>query len=115
MSKDSLAKFKNLLRRKELELNKRLNRQALAACASPEEGERRQFQLDSEIAAVAYARESQLLEVIEAALDRVASGHYGTCENCLRGIPRQRLEAVPWALFCRDCQEQLESSGCSRP
>ena len=45
---------------------------------------------------------------IENALGRMAEGSYGRCSNCGNMISIQRLEAVPWARFCIDCQELAE-------
>ncbi len=47
--------------------------------------------------------ERQLADV-EAALGRMAAGTYGTCVRCGRPIPPERLEALPWAAHCIDCQ-----------
>ena len=45
---------------------------------------------------------------IENALGRMDEGTYGRCSNCGQTINIQRLEAVPWARFCIDCQELAE-------
>ncbi len=45
---------------------------------------------------------------IENALRRMDEGGYGRCANCGRTINILRLEAVPWARFCIDCQELAE-------
>ena len=45
---------------------------------------------------------------IENALRRMDEGAYGRCANCGQMIAVQRLEAVPWARFCIDCQELAE-------
>lgn len=45
---------------------------------------------------------------IENALRRMDEGSYGKCANCGQMISIQRLEAVPWARFCIDCQELAE-------
>lgn len=50
---------------------------------------------------------TQLLAV-EAALERLDDGSYGTCANCGDPIPQPRLEAVPWARYCVSCQEKVE-------
>jgi len=50
---------------------------------------------------------STLLQ-IENALRRMDEGSYGRCANCGRDIALPRLEAVPWARFCVDCQELAE-------
>jgi DnaK suppressor protein len=45
---------------------------------------------------------------IENALRRMEEGSYGRCANCGQNIHILRLEAVPWARFCIDCQELAE-------
>lgn len=45
---------------------------------------------------------------IDAALQRIDDGTYGTCTNCGKQIPPERLEARPWATLCIDCQRALE-------
>ncbi len=52
--------------------------------------------------------ERQILLQVEDALRRLDDGAYGRCSNCGRTIATQRLEAVPWARYCIDCQELAE-------
>jgi DnaK suppressor protein len=52
--------------------------------------------------------ERLLLLQIEEALRRMESATYGRCSNCGNSIHPLRLEAVPWARFCIDCQELAE-------
>lgn len=52
--------------------------------------------------------ERQLLLQIEDAINRMNVGTYGRCTNCGNTIHPLRLEAVPWARFCIDCQELAE-------
>ena len=51
----------------------------------------------------------QLLQ-IEEALERLERGGYGTCEGCQEPIPARRLDAMPWALYCVDCQHRLDEN-----
>ena len=44
------------------------------------------------------------LEVVDAALARLDDGSYGTCIRCGRAIAPERLEALPWAAHCIECQ-----------
>jgi DnaK suppressor protein len=44
------------------------------------------------------------LEAVEAALHRLDDGSYGQCSNCGREVAPERLEAIPWAELCIDCQ-----------
>ena len=49
----------------------------------------------------------QLLQIDEA-LCTLDKGAYGLCLNCGQVISRKRLEALPWATHCIDCQQKLE-------
>jgi RNA polymerase-binding protein DksA len=50
----------------------------------------------------------QILTEIDAALRRIEDGTYGTCVNCGQEIPRERLEAYPWASLCIGCKRRSE-------
>lgn len=52
--------------------------------------------------------ESDQLEQIEWALTRIDEGTYGACEECGNGISEARLEALPLATRCIECQRQAE-------
>ena len=43
------------------------------------------------------------VRLIEAALDRIEHGSYGTCVRCGEPIGDDRLDVVPHTPFCRDC------------
>ncbi|MBX5466561.1 MAG: TraR/DksA C4-type zinc finger protein [Firmicutes bacterium] len=47
---------------------------------------------------------SRRLREAERALDKVAAGTYGQCDRCGGPIEAARLEAMPWAVYCRSCQ-----------
>lgn len=46
---------------------------------------------------------------IEDAMTRLKSDSYGRCLDCESGISAARLEALPFAERCRDCQERLDA------
>ena len=50
------------------------------------------------------------LLLIDEALGRLEEGTYGTCVHCGNPVQEKRLEAVPWARHCLDCQE-LQDKG----
>jgi len=52
--------------------------------------------------------ERLMLLQVEEAIHRMDQGIYGSCTNCGNPIHPLRLEAVPWARFCIDCQELSE-------
>ena len=47
--------------------------------------------------------ESQLV-LVDEALTRFEAGSFGRCVRCGRPIAPDRLEALPWAARCIDCQ-----------
>jgi len=49
------------------------------------------------------ASERRLHEV-DAALARIGAGTYGRCGACGGSIAEARLEALPWASLCIECQ-----------
>lgn len=48
------------------------------------------------------------LNSIEVALDRIANGTYGICQDCEAEIPITRLLASPAAMRCIACQSKAE-------
>ncbi|WP_454745070.1 TraR/DksA family transcriptional regulator [Ciceribacter selenitireducens] len=47
------------------------------------------------------------LKAIDAALDRISKGTYGTCVKCGQPISEARLAAVPYAPLCQECATGL--------
>jgi len=70
-----------------------------------------QDEISSQLAEV----ESRELARIEYALERMRSGHYGTCEGCGCNIPMMRLNALPYATYCITCQREAERQGATSP
>ena len=48
------------------------------------------------------------LLLIEQALLRIDQGTYGVCVHCQGIVQDKRLEAVPWARHCLECQEMQD-------
>ncbi len=48
------------------------------------------------------------LPYIKAALRQISEGKYGVCLDCEEQIPEARLELVPAAIRCRECQQLFE-------
>jgi DnaK suppressor protein len=48
----------------------------------------------------------QILTMVNEALDRIKDGSYGVCQVCEQEVQTKRLEAVPWARHCIECQEK---------
>ncbi len=45
---------------------------------------------------------------IDEALMKLREGTYGVCEECGGEITSERLKVMPFAIYCRDCQEKRE-------
>jgi len=60
----------------------------------------------------ASAEGRQLISVDEA-LRRLYRSEYGTCESCGKEIGKQRLDAMPQANLCVNCQEKQERTSHS--
>src|SRR5882757_215924 len=50
----------------------------------------------------------KILNLIDAALKRLNTEEFGICANCQEELQQKRLEAVPWAKHCINCQEKME-------
>jgi RNA polymerase-binding transcription factor len=66
-----------------------------------------QDEISSQLAEV----ESRELANIERALVRIRKGTYGECEACNNKIPLARLNALPYATSCIECQRAAEMNG----
>ena len=112
--KDSILKLKALL-----VLRRNALRQALAGDLSllkslPEQtgGDVIDAALDAaqdEISSQLADFESRELAQIESALERIREGSYGECEICHGKIPLARLNALPYATTCIECQRVAET------
>lgn len=54
------------------------------------------------------SQEMRRLRLIEAALARIENGKYGICLKSGEPIPTERLEAIPYALYRIEYQNEVE-------
>lgn len=113
--KDPLEKYRKRLVVKQEELLHDLSRNRQVTDESVDE----QAQDMVDRATSAYTREfafslsesdRRTLLLIDQALLRLDQGTYGTCVHCQGHVQEKRLEAVPWARHCLECQE-LQDKG----
>lgn len=90
---------------------------ALEADAFSTDGDRLSVDNPADIGSESFAQEFSLellqrdeatLVEIDEALERVKTGAFGLCEGCEEAIPKARLNAVPHARFCVNCQRKTE-------
>jgi DnaK suppressor protein len=65
------------------------------------------FEQAKELALHQNAR--QLLTQVTDALERFEQGTYGICERCGEDIDPARLEALPYATLCLQCQKRAKA------
>lgn len=109
MTKTELNKFKKILENKQDELEQIVrNRDAITIEKSADALDEVQHAAERELAIRNLDRESNLLRNVRSALRRIEDGSYGTCLHCEEEISPKRLNAVPWASYCIQCQEQAD-------
>ncbi len=110
MDKKSMKQFEKLLRAKRVELQRAYEEKLSRSGDAGSDGA-----LDSaDEASANYNKEfwyslsdsdRQIMRAIDEALVHIADGSYGDCVHCEKPIQKKRLEAVPWARHCVECQE----------
>ena len=109
MTRSQLNTYMRMLAAKRAELAKGLrNREVIAIEKTPDAIDEGQFAGERELAIINLNRESALLRDVDDALSRLSDGSYGTCLHCDQQIKPKRLEAVPWAKYCVQCQETAD-------
>lgn len=78
-------------------------------------GEQAVSDLLADVGTAIVDRHVRELRDIEAALQRMVDGGYGTCAECGVDIEFERLRAFPTALRCWICQEQRERTYAHEP
>jgi RNA polymerase-binding transcription factor DksA len=66
-----------------------------------------------DINATLLENEEFLVGEVREALHRIDAGTFGRCEECGQEIPRERLDALPYARFCTKCAEAAGLAGSS--
>ena len=54
------------------------------------------------------SEDGDVLKLIDAAIERLAKGEYGKCQECGKPIPEGRLKVRPYAVFCIECKTRRE-------
>jgi DnaK suppressor protein len=98
----------NLLSESKAEIDQILNQEDKYNGAS-DDGDLADISLRDLMQAATLTRHQAQLRAVEEALLRIEEGVYGICEDCGEEIPIGRLNAMPFALRCVDCQERHET------
>jgi DnaK suppressor protein len=113
MKKDRLVHFRKKLEEKHRQLVEEVGRNVLYG-KGPEDDSIKDL---GDQASSAYNREflfelgngdRRLLKEVVLALQKITEGGFGDCERCGEPISEKRLEAVPFARYCIECQRAVE-------
>jgi DnaK suppressor protein len=106
--------YKKALERKADEVRRSMSAQKVAQLVSrgdspSDEGDLSQQSHEEWIFLNRNTLDVKLLREVEDALRRVEQQTYGICMDCEEPISAKRLDAVPWAKYCIQCQEKISS------
>ncbi len=113
MKKERLAQFRAALLDKRRQLEDEVGRSALYGKGQEDDS----IKDLGDQATTAYTREflfelgngdRRLLKEVLTALRKLDEGGFGDCERCGEPIAERRLEALPFARYCIDCQRAIE-------
>ena len=113
MKKERLAHYRKKLEEKHRQLVEEVGRNLLYG-KGPEDDSIKDL---GDQASSAYNREflfelgngdRRLLKEVASALQKINEGGFGDCERCGEPISEKRLEALPFARYCIECQRRVE-------
>ncbi len=115
LASKALLLFKSSLRNQQSELRNTIDKtlkeiRALADSASADLMDNSCGNSCKEFMVATYSHNRARLRNVEAALERIATGEFGTCVACGGAIGLKRLQALPSANHCIECQEQSEQT-----
>jgi DnaK suppressor protein len=114
MDQQRLEHFRSLLLEQRRQATEDLHTERAAALdrddGVEDSGDESKSDLERSTAFDLAGRESQLIEEIDAALQRIDDGTYGQCARCGKPIDEKRLEAMPTARYDAECQAAIEAA-----
>lgn len=110
MRPDDMKQYRSLLLDKRADLLGRVNAARSSEYGqekegAPDLGDRALDTMTRDLLYQLSTGERDILRRIDAALNRMDSDKYGVCVHCGKEVQTGRLQAVPWARHCIDCQE----------
>lgn len=112
MNKQKLEYFRNLLLKQRLQATEDLRADKATALEGndgvEDSGEMSELDLNRSTALDLAGRQTQLIEEIDEALQRIEDGTYGQCFSCGKPLDEERLKAVPTAKYDAACQAAIE-------
>lgn len=101
--------YEKILRDRQRELNRRLRKieDDFERPSNPDDEDRAVERSNDEVLDELGQVGQEELKAIDAAMDRIANGTFGTCVKCGKPISSERLSAVPATPFCQECAAEL--------
>ncbi len=104
-----IARYRAILTERQRELNNRLHRieEDFEQPRNPDDDDRALERNNDEVLEELGEAGQKELAAIDAALERISAGTFGTCVRCGGPISAERLDAVPHTPFCKTCAAAL--------
>ncbi|MFE7927891.1 TraR/DksA family transcriptional regulator [Streptomyces sp. NPDC057456] len=109
LSIEDFAALRENLHEQRLFRQEQLHQLSTAATTRADARRDRQAASQIEVRVKLAASARMVLADVEAALERMSQGRYGTCHLCRSPIARERLLIVPQARYCARCQQVREA------
>ena len=113
LKKDRLGYFRNKLVEKRRQLVEEVGKSAVYAQGQEDDsikdlGDQANNAYNREFLFELGNGDRRLLKEVVSALRKIEDGSFGICERCGESIAEKRLEALPFARYCIDCQRLVE-------
>ena len=118
MRKGRYEELKKILEERRLEITGEVQHQmrdvrtegaAVTSQGVRDEAESSEAEIQDDIEFALLQMKAETLSKITEALSRLEAGTYGYCYECGEEIAEQRLRALPFAVRCKGCEEELET------
>lgn len=109
-----LKKIKETLKKTKAEITKRIQEKRDLDMPQSEVGDpidQALQSLDKELLFEVTDTDLAMVDQIEAAIRRIEKGVFAICQSCGCAITKKRLNALPFARYCINCQSTSEFSG----
>lgn len=116
---DALLKISTTLQNRRSELIQQLAdelgglRHEMGSNVGGDDGDVATETIHTEVTSRIAQLETEEVQKIDHALQRLRDGSYGLCESCSKKINVARLKALPYTTVCIECQREMESQAGS--
>ena len=112
VTREQTLRYKTIIQNKRKELVREIRTQTGAITITESESDpldQIQTMKIREDNATQLDRRTRLLADLDRSLHAISDGSYGLCVDCEEPVSLKRMESIPWASRCINCQQQLEA------